>query len=355
MGQIAMWWLVSCAVTIFVILQMRKTKQSLSMQLPAVQWLPLTPLPRSIRIIACLLHVASLFFLSWAFIHCAVGSGPLETSLWPSTFIPPPPPPADSRMLFFVIDRSGSMAEPMPDGSRRAKIEVVKTGTEQCAALIDQEGGAGDFFGLISFARAARIEVPLSRDRPFFQRSVQHIEPETIDRLNGTSIGYAIFKSVVLLAACRSFAGVATAKGEGESPVSNTILLITDGLEEPNPADRSHPFRSIRTMQALTYAKENNVTVHYINIDKRGYQQLSQNERDDLARAVEATGGNYFEIAVGQSLGQVMTQIAQSVGAKKAPPPIENRDGIAFWLILAAITTASLSRLLESVVLREVR
>lgn len=348
-----MWWVVVAAVTLFVVMQLKGKKQLVSLQLPLGALLPSSPLPPLVRALSFLLYIASLLFLSWAFVHCLVGSGPLGKFLRPVALSAPPVSPTQSRVLFFVIDRSGSMAEPMPDSPQRSKMSGVKEGLKQCITTIDDAGGQDDFIGLMTFSRAARIDVPLSRDREFLEERVKAIITETVDRLNGTSIGYAIFKSVSLIVACRSFSGGEEVK-KG-SPIGNTIVLVTDGLEEPNPADRNHPFRSMRTFQALDYARENNVRVNYVNVDKNSYQQLSLEERSRLIDAIEATGGQYFEVTVGQSLGQVMSQIAQSVQATPSMPPLENRAELAFWLLVCALMSASVSRLLETVVMRVVR
>lgn len=350
-----MWWIVVAAVVLFVLTQLKGKKQSSSIQLPLREQTPSSQIPLPVRGLSYLLYIASLLLLSWAFIHCVVGSGPLEKYVRPIAMTSPSPLPADSKVLFFVIDHSGSMAEPMPDNPQTSKMSVVKQGLNQCITSIDQCGGQNDFMGLVTFARAARIDVPLSRDRSFLFETIKKIAPETVDRLNGTAIGYAIFKSVSLIVACRSFAHTQEAKGEGAPVIGNTIVLVTDGIEEPNPADRSDPFRSMRTVQALDYARENHVKVNYVNVDKHSYQQLSPEERDQLLGAVEATGGQYFEITISQTLGQVMTQIAQSVPGQKALPPKDESMELAFWLIVSALTAASLSCLLETVVVRVAR
>ncbi len=348
-----MWWMVVAAVTAACVIVLNRKQPLPSLQLPVPRWLPVSPLPSAIRILSLVLHIAALGFLSWTFVHCLVGSGPLESYFLSPTYAQPHP--ADSRAFFFVVDRSGSMAEPMPTNPRQSKVQMVTASIEQCRALMDQEGGENDFLGLITFARAANIDVPLSRDREFFHEQVQKIVPETEERLNGTAIGYAIMKSVALITACRAFAGVNPSAQKGTVPIGSTILLITDGIEEPHPADRADPFRSMRTYQALDYAREHNVQVHYVNVDKHSYQQLSPEERDRLIDAIEATGGRYFEISIGQPLSQVMKQIAQSVEARPTPPPIENRAQMGFWLIALALMAAAGSRLVESVGMRVAR
>ena len=193
----------------------------------------------------------------------------------------------------------------------------MKAGLLDCINTIDSNGGQSDLLGLITFARIAKIDVPLSRDRDFLTEAITAIVPETIERFNGTAIGYAIFKTVALIGACRSFAS-----GEKvPSEVGNTAILITDGLEEPNPADRSDPYRSMRTLQALSSAAENHIKIFYINVDKNSYQQLLPDERDRLRQAVEATGGRYYEITQNVALGDVLSTIALAEGAKREPLP----------------------------------
>ncbi len=336
-------------VAFFVGMQLNKKGRYVSVQIPFNRKTPRHALSPFVRVLSLILHIGALFFLSWAFIHFSVGSGPFEKYVRAATLVLPPPSPADSRQLFFLIDRSGSMAEPMPGTPEVSKIRVVKDGLEKCISLIDSNGGENDLLGLVTLARAAKIEAPLSRDRSFLSEAIAKIVPETNERLNGTAIGYGIFKSVSLIVACRAFETEEKISDEQEG---NTVILVTDGLEEPNPADRSHPFRSMRTLQALTYAKENHVRVHYINVDKNSYRQLLPDERDRLMQAVEATGGQYFEITINQSLGQVMSQIAQTEEMKKAPPSAEGASELGFWLIVIALIMMSSSRLLETACVR---
>jgi Ca-activated chloride channel family protein len=339
-----MWWIVVAAIAIYSIAQQRQSTRTSTIQLPSPDE---SALPRTVRCCSWVLYVGSLLFLSWTFLHFLIGSGPLEPYLKPATMTPMPTP-ASSRLLFFIIDRSGSMAEPMPGDQKLSKIDVVKTGLLECINTIDTHGGESDLLGLITFARVAKIDVPLSRDRAFLRQVITAIAPETIERLNGTAIGYAIFKTVALIEACRSFAS-----GEkGPSDVGNTVILITDGLEEPNPADRSDPFRSMRTLQALSTAAENHIKIHYINVDKNSYQQLMPDERDHLRQAVEATGGRYYEITQNQALGDVLSTIALAEGVKGAPPLSGSSLEIGFWLFVFATFVTSLSRLLETAVVR---
>ena len=339
-----MWWIVVAAIAILIVAQQWQRSYRPTIQLPSPN---ASAFPRTVRWCSWVLYVGSFLFLTLTLVHSLVGNGPLESHLTPAN-VAMMPSPAASRLLFFVVDRSGSMSEPSPVDQTESKDQSVRTGLVQCIDTIDSHGGAGDLIGLITFARAARIDVPLSRDRPFLEKAIAGIVPETVERLNGSAIGYAIFKSVTLLEACRSFAN-----GEQTPPeVGNTIILITDGLEEPHPADRSDPFRSMRTLQALNSAAANHITVQYINVDKNSYQQLMPDERDRLRQAIEATGGRYYEITQNQSLGDVLSTIALAEGTKSAPPLPGPSPEIGFWLFVFAALLTSLSRLLETAIVR---
>ena len=339
-----MWWIIVAASTILIVALQRQAACTPSIQLPSPNGSALT---RITRCCSWVLYAGSFLFLLWTLIHFLIGSGPLESRLRPASVMPLPSP-ANSRILFFLVDRSGSMNEPLPVSRNETKIQAVKAGLVQCINTIDSHGGESDLLGLITFARAAKIEVPLSRDRLFLTNAISAIVPETVDRLNGSAIGYAIFKTTTLVEACRSFAN----GEEGQRQVGNTIILITDGLEEPNPADRSDPFRSMRTLQAMNSAAEDHITIHYINVDKNSYQQLMPDERDRLRQAVEATGGKYYEIAQGQALGDILSTIALAEGTKRVSPLPGPSLEIGFWLFVFATLLTSLSRLLETAVVR---
>ncbi len=335
-----LWWIVVLSVVGFTLVQLQQRKVSTTIQLPHVHLYPKYKGP--LRTLSKVLFVGSIFFLCWAAIHWSVGSGFLAR-LFISGKSRVYPAPTSSRALFFVIDRSGSMNEPLGNVS---KMDAVKEGVK---GFLEGERG-DDLFGLLSFARAAMVRVPLSRDRAFFKQSLAHISPETKDRYNGTALGYAIFKSVCLIEACRQFA-----KAEKESHfVGQAVIVITDGLEEPHPADKSHPFRSMPYERALEYARQRGVRVHYLNIDKKSYEKMPFIDREDLRRLVQATGGVYGEVSLTHSLEQLLSRISK----KEEYQQVENepRSSLLGWALLAsALIFCSLSRLLESTILRVVQ
>jgi hypothetical protein len=352
MEELVVWWIVVGISVLFLLWRYVRRAHPSAIVMPFCMWQEQRAVPRSIRMLSRVFYFGSLLFLSLAFVQCVAGNGPFAHLLPQSTFAIPPPPPSQSRMLFFLVDRSGSMGEPMPTTPQYSKINVVKEGLTTCVSLIDSHGGINDLLGLIALARIASVDVPLSRDRAFLTGVIGKLVPETNNRLNGTAIGYGIFKTVSLIVACRAFA---EEENVSKQPQSNTVLFVTDGIEEPNPADRSHPFRSMRALQALRYAADNHVRVHYINIDERSYHRLLPEERDQLIQAVEKTGGTYFEITINQSLGQVMSRIVEAEVPQQVAAPPHSRSELGFWLIVLALLFASSSRLLESGIVRLVR
>ncbi len=347
------WIIVTSVVVAFTVWQLHGRKPSSAIQLPQQDYLPPEPFPIHWRLLSWVFHVATLFFLGLTFIHFLVGDGPFERFLG-GKLVAIPIPPKSSRLVFFVLDRSGSMSEPYPMDPAISKITMVKDGVVQYIRQQDRRGGEFDFYGLISFARAAQIMAPLTRTHTYIEEEIQSLIPETLDRLNGTAIGYAIFKTAYLLVACQQFAKE-DLTDKSVPFLGQAMVVITDGIAEPNPADRGDPFRSMRTLSALRIAKDNGIRVHYINIDKNSYERLSLDERDQLRGAVEATGGIYGVVSVAQGFQSIMDQIAAIESPQQVAAFRQNAMTIGFWLIVCSLISFSGSRLLESFVLRAVR
>jgi Ca-activated chloride channel family protein len=340
------WWIAVILVTSFAIYHLRRTSQSAVWQIPFVIFGPGKQAPKAIKWVSFSLYVLSLFFATWAFVHFSVGSGPLTRFLRVKTT----QLPEVSKVLFFVIDRSGSMAEPMPGNEGRTKMTVVQEGLKKFITEIDAGGGEYDLLGLITFARAAIVEMPLSLNRRLLLEKIQSIVPETVEHLNGTAIGYAIFKTVSLIVACRELAE------STPSPTGQALIVITDGIEEPNPADRQHPYRFMRFSSALNTALENQVRVHYINIDKNSYQQLRLDERDRMRELVQKTGGTYAEVSTTKSLSQIIQEIADlEITQKITTPSYDDAMAQGFMLIMLSLLSLCASRLLDTAVVRVTR
>ncbi len=122
------------------------------------------------------------------------------------------------RDLVFVIDVSRSMLarDLAPSRLERAKIWIND--------LVDDLGG--DRVGLVAFAGAPTIKVPLTQDRAFFRLALERLDTESAPR-GGTMIGDAIRKVLDDVFEARDEEGTPVETGRFRD-----IILITDGEDQ---------------------------------------------------------------------------------------------------------------------------
>lgn len=125
-----------------------------------------------------------------------------------------PPPlqrmnvPTEGIAIYLVLDQSGSMKEKV-EGSNLTKIDILKNFTRDFIKgnpSVGLPGRPNDLIGLIFFARAAQIEAPLTLDHNAILDRLSHFDAVKTEEEDGTSIGYALFKAVNLIAATRDYA-----------------------------------------------------------------------------------------------------------------------------------------------------
>lgn len=347
-----MWWIAAFSAVAYMCYSLLQTKkEGGGIFLPHRECVERGTIPYAVKTVSLILYVGSFFFLTLTLLFFTVGGGPI-TKIF-ATRVDNVLPPEDSKLVFFVVDSSGSMAEPMPGDESVSKMYVVQQSLFNCVKNLDSADGGTDLISLISFARAARIVVPFSRDRSFLRSAIQSLKPITVSELNGTAIGYAVFKSVSLISACKSFAK----KDSSKNPfIAESMIVITDGLEEPHPGDRNQPFRSMRLLPALENAREEGVCVYYVNVDKNSYKMMTLGERDKITRAVDATGGKYYEVTSGDSLDQILQEIVQKESKKKVEIlPVDNSMTWGLWLIIVTLITLCSSRMIETALMRVTR
>src|SRR5262245_45360596 len=147
----------------------------------------------------------------------------------------PKPPPLEGIGIYLVLDQSLSMEEQVrvrqADGSTKtmSRIDLLKAVTTDFVNARPQ-----DLIGMITFARGAYIESPLTLDHQAILDKLKKLDIMRNKDQDGTSIGYAIYKAATIIAATRHYAE--TLQGE-EKPAyeikSNIIILVTDGIQEP--------------------------------------------------------------------------------------------------------------------------
>ncbi len=153
---------------------------------------------------------------------------PQESSGWTTTS-------TEGIAMQIVVDRSGSMREPMGsnegdqskmDVARRTLISFVKG---DGAAL---RGRMGDMIGLIAFARYADTLSPMARAHEPLVETIKRIEPAQVRAEDGTAIGDALALAAARLKRAEEELLRSTPKSGAKADFtikSKVIVLMTDG------------------------------------------------------------------------------------------------------------------------------
>lgn len=215
-----------------------------------------------------------------------------------------------------VVDRSGSMKEPMRLGGERvSRLEAVKRVATDFVAGDGEElrGREGDLIGMVAFARFADTICPLVQDHGTLLELLDGVEIARARSEDGTAIGEA-----VALAASRlrnaelEVERRADARGEdrddGFRIKSKAIVLLTDGENNRGEID---PF------SAAQLAADWNIRIYAIGIGSprtvnfggmRTRVGSGVDERT-LRRMAENTGGRFWLAGDAEALRDVYRQI----------------------------------------------
>jgi len=184
-------------------------------------------------------------FLPQAFFIASLGLGALaaldprwETLLSSETYTPPP---TKGIALCLILDRSGSMTAKGRGG--KSRIDQLKI---QSQAFVKKR--PQDLLGLIAFARSAEVLTPLTLDHQDLLHALQNLQVVPQKEQDGTAIGYAIYKGAEMMGAIQAFTGY-TLKGMA-------MIVVTDGLQDPNPLDAGKRLRNMDIEEASDKAAE---------------------------------------------------------------------------------------------------
>ncbi len=265
--------------------------------------------------------------------------------------------PRSGVALYFVLDESGSMSEKVPSyNDRGSRIELAKIDLAKQAIMEFVEGNTAlslpgrknDLVGLISFARVPEVLCPLTLDRVEIATKLESVSPIKDDNRNGTAIGYAIFKAVNIIVATKHFADRQEEAHKGVYSIKNqAIIVITDGLQSPNPADRDNPFRFMPAEEAIGYANDNGIRVFYIGIDPILAKSDYAADISDMKKVMKAGGGDLF-LATGQAtIEDILSQI-DTLEKSELPPqsvlrekPIRETSLVGVFVMAAMIALAA--------------
>jgi len=257
----------------------------------------------------------------------------LDRNIWG----PPPPanstnrePPTEGIAIYLILDQSGSMKEEvpvqLPSGAiqMESKIDLLKQVTKEFIVgdpSLGLDGRPNDLIGLIFFARAARVMVPLTLDHDAVLEQLAKFQPIQDPTQDGTSIGYAIFKTANLIAATRHYAEELIKKGEPAYTIKNSIMiLITDGLQSPSPLDQGKRLRNMDIPEAAAYAKEKGIHLYIVNIEPGLSTEEFAPFRHIMEKAAQSTGGKFYLVSGGTNLEDIYRDI-DSLEKSKIPAP----------------------------------
>ena len=261
--------------------------------------------------------------------------------------------PTEGRVLFLDLDQSGSMNEPSGEG--KSKIELMKSVVSD---FITER--PDDLIGLISFARTTHILSPPTLDHQELLHQVADLKTVPSRELDGTAIGYAIFKSANLISSLKEQADF-LGKQAPYQIKGTLIVLVTDGLQDPNPLDKDNPYRSMELEQAAAYAREKGVKLYVINIaPELGTAQYLPNLRQ-MQKITEMTGGRFYHVNSSSDLAGFIEEINQIEASRIYETP-DSRDlpslykRISYYpsLLLAALALFFLGIILRLTWLRRV-
>lgn len=272
------------------------------------------------------LLIAAGFFFSTAFLdpHYFVEKAPevkKETPLQQVSI------PSEGIAIYLVLDQSGSMSEEVKVFRKTiTKMDLLKEVTKGFVLGNKQEGLTGrpqDMMGLVTFARGAQVLAPLTLDHQAIIDQLNKLQYTTDLEQDGTAIGYAIYKTANLIAATRHYAEELEGAGKPAYTIKNSIMiLVTDGLQAPNPLDQGKEFRNVELLDAAVYAKKLGVKVYIINVEPRIASEEFSAHRLLMKKITELTGGRFYMVDNSLNLSSIYSEIDQ---LEKSPLPLETQ------------------------------
>lgn len=213
------------------------------------------------------------------------------------------PPSNEGQAIYLILDQSGSM--------EGAKLTTLKEVAEKFI-----RSRPSDLLGVVAFARTANVLAPLTLDHALVLKALKSLKAIQASDQNGTAIGYAIYKTANLIAATRQFM-------QGQYHLKGAVMvLVTDGLQDPNPLDNDNPLRNQDIPEAAAFAKEQNIHLYIINIDPSISLDQYTAHRNQMRKAAESTGGQFYLADTSDMLAEVFKAINGLEKTSLPPPPI---------------------------------
>lgn len=235
--------------------------------------------------------------------------------------------PSEGIAIYLVLDKSGSMSGEVR-GRRQTmtKMDLLKDVTKDFVLGDKEQGLKGrpqDMMGLVTFARGAQVLAPLTLDHQAIINQLNKLHYTTDLDQDGTAIGYAIYKTANLIAATRHYAQELEGAGKPAYTIKNSIMiLVTDGLQAPNPLDQDKEFRNVELLDAAEYAKEQGVKVYIVNVEPKIASEEFSAHRLLMKKIAELTGGKFYMVDNALNLSRIYSEIDQ---LEKSTLPLETQ------------------------------
>lgn len=260
-----------------------------------------------------------------------------------------------------VVDRSGSMREPIstPSGEAR-KMDVVKQVVEAFVGgdeNLGLNGRDGDLIGLVGFARFADTFSPLIRSHEPLVQVARDIDTVTMRAEDGTAIGDAIALAAARLKNAEEEAtrGKRSDDATPEFQIkSKIIVLITDGANNRGTID---PY------QAAELAKEWGIKIYTVGIGGQsavvntpfGQRRVPTGASFDdaaLKRIAQISGGRAFQADSAIGLVDVVKEIDSLERSAIRSVEYVNAEELFMPFAIAALLALGCEVLLANLVFR---
>lgn len=223
--------------------------------------------------------------------------------------------PREGRILFLVLDQSGSMNEKV----QAAGVNITKIAFLRETMTSFVKDRPDDLLGLVAFARVPHILSPPTLDHQGILNQIAKLQVVSSPDQDGTAIGYAIFMTSSLIANLIDEVDKLGDKAPYQIK-SSAIILVTDGLQDPNPLDKDNPYRFMSLPQATDYAKKRGVKLYVINISPELAEAKYLPNLRQLEQLTSMTGGHFYHLQNPLDLKEILKDINQLETSKLIEP-----------------------------------
>ncbi len=291
------------------------------------------------------------------------------------------PIPTEGIAIYLLLDQSSSMKERVDlkgfskhfdeDDKKNfdfpKKIDLMKKVTTQFIMgdrAAGMKGRKNDLIGLVAFARRPQIISPLTLDHSSILRQIRNLDIVQSAAQDGTAIGYALYKTASIIASTQLLAKNLIKEGKPAYEIkSSAIILVTDGLQDPNPLDKGIRLPNMGIEEAADFMKKAGIRLYIVNIEPKFNEAEFAPHRRELQRVAELTGGKFYLINDKNNLSSIYAQI-DSLEKNALPEGVQAIqtkqlkivERLSFYplLVACALLALAISFLLETTLLRKV-